>query len=365
MEKILLFCNDSNKIMIFRKDLILSLVNNNYDVFVIGSDNKRQKDIEDLGAKFYLLNFTNRSKNIFSLFRENRKAKQIMKEIKPDILFTFQAKPNIIGCNVSKKVGTNKVFAMVEGLGDPFQPHSIFSKIFLKAFCLLYKKSFKNINKVFFLNDNDCNEFVSRKIIDKNKTVIINSIGIDTNYFIYSPDLPENKNVIIISRLIKNKGIIDCFEIAKKVRETRKDISFSFYGEEQELTRQDISKYLDANYITYKEFDTDIKSRIKESRILLSCSFYKEGFPRSILEAMSIGRATIATNVVGNNSAVIDGVTGYLLPVHDIDAFANKIIELIDNDLKLLSFGKNARKICEEKYDSKVINDYIISIIND
>lgn len=362
MNKILLICNESNSVINFRRELINFLIKNKNDISVIAGDECRRDEIEKLGVNFYYVPFNNRGKNPFELIKTKTKFVNVIKNIKPDTVFTFQIKPNILGACAAHKCHIANLYCMIEGLGDPFQPTNIKGKILRKIVCILYKHSLKHAKKVFVLNGDDKKELIARRVAKDGKMIVIPGIGIDTTIYVPEYNLPKDKKVLMLARLIKNKGIFDYCEIAREVRKTRPDIVFELYGEESQLKKNDIQVYIDDGSIFYGGFNNNVSDLIKNSRVLSSSS-YREGFPRVILEGMALGRAVIATDTVGNKDAVVDGKTGYLVPMHDIKTFANKIIEIIDNDELLIKLGMNGRKICEEKYDSKIINDIIYNII--
>ena len=363
MQKILLICNGSNQVMSFRKELILFLKKNHFDVHVLASDDLRKDEITALDVNFYSISFNNRDTNPFLFLKTKRQMGSLIRQIKPDIVFTFQIKPNIIGASAAIKNGVASVFSMVEGLGDPFQPKTIKEKIILKIIVALYKKSFKKVKTVFFLNNNDRDDFINRHIVSNENSLIIHSIGIDTSKFIPTYQPPKDKNILMLARLIKSKGIIDYCEIAKTVKKTRDDITFYLYGEEAQLTKDDLKKYIDDNIIFYGGFSKQITELISNCSILLSTSFYKEGFPRTLLEGMALGKPAIVSNIVGNKDAIEDGINGFIIEKNDVDGFANKILSIIDDEDLLIKLGKNARKICVEKYDSEVINKQILETI--
>ncbi len=361
MKTILLICNKTYTVINFRKELILFLRARGYRVAVIASDEERKDAILELGVEFYCVPFDNRSTNPLSMMRTKSAIRKRINEIKPDIVFTFQIKPNTLGVLAAKKAGIRSIYAMVEGLGDPFQPHNLRGRITRRLVCIAYKRSLKHAQKVFFLNDADALEMQTMRIISSDKCVVIPGIGIDVNAYSYSPSLPKKKKVVVLSRLLKTKGILDCCAVAKRVHETRPDILFEIYGKDGDLTEKDLSRY--SRDIIYGGFTTNPEGPLLASRILLSCSYYREGFPRTILEAMSLGRVAVVSDIVGNRDAVIDGVTGFLVPERDIEGFAKKIIEIIDDDELLLKIGKQARDVCVKEYDSELINGRILDVL--
>ena len=288
--------------------------------------------------------------------------KRIINFVKPDIIFTFQLKPNIFGALAGKKAGV-PILSMVEGLGDPFiQKKKRFGKIITFVVTKLYRKAFKYVSKVFFLNDDDKLEFLNRKIVKEEQIIVIPGIGIDTKNYKFASTFPNEKKVVNLSRLLINKGIEDYCKIASLVHEKRPDIVFDLYGSEGQLTVGDLSKYLSKNIINYKGYTEKPEEVIVNSRIVVSTS-YREGFPRVIMEAMALGRPTIAFDTVGTNRAVSDGETGYLIKDRNLEQFANRIIELIDDEQKLSELGNNARNYCVEHLDSNIVNKKIVSVI--
>lgn len=357
MNKILFICNESRTVINFRKELILFLNKRDFEVSIIAADDMYKNEIEALNTKFYFKKYSNRSKNPFSIISTFKFFKKTIATVKPDLVFTFQLKPNVFGTLAAKKYKL-PVFNMVEGLGDPFTSNSFSMKIVRKIVSILYKKAFKHSKLVYFLNNNDKNEFIKRKIVKSEISTVINGIGIDTKSFIPNYSLPKEKRVLCLSRLIRNKGVIDYCRIAQIVKSKRTDIIFDLYGPEAELSKTDLKEFTDSNVVYYGGLSNDVNSLILKSRILVSTS-YREGFPRTILEAMALGRPVIAYDCIGVRDSVEDGKTGFLIYNRDEEKFADKIIELIDNDDKLIEIGKCARSICEEKYTSDAINNLI------
>ncbi len=364
-KKILFICTDSNTVINFRKELIEYLKARGFEVDVLAGDSKREKEIKELNVKFYSVPFSNRSKNPFELRKIEQGFRNVIKKSKPDIVFTFQLKPNIFGVKAARKEKIKHIYSMIEGLGDPFQPVNLKGQVLRYLISKMYKSSLKHVDKVFLLNKEDKDECVARKIIKEKQAYIVHSIGIDMNKYSPTP-LPKEKKVIYLARMLKNKGIIDFCEVARKVHKSRPDIIFELCGAEtNEIKKEDLLPYINDGSIIYDGFLKDVNSVINSSRIYASLSYYREGFPRTLLECMALKRTVIATNVIGNKDGVIDSKTGYLLPAHDIDGFAKKIIEIIDDDELLTKLGENAYNFCKENFDSDIINSEIYKVISE
>lgn len=363
-KKILLITNESGTVLNFRKELIKYFQSRGNKITVISGDSEKEEEIKKLNVAFECIPFSNRSKNPFSFISLKKRFVECIKRCQPDIVFTFQIKPNIIGCLASKKAKINNVVSMVEGLGDPFQPKTIADRIVLKIVIFLYRIAFRYARLVFFLNNNDKNVFVDRKIIDAKKSRVINGIGIDTKTNLPAKNLISSNNVVMLSRLLYNKGIFEYCELAKEVRKKRKDIYFYLYGKESQITTRDLQEYIQNKDIIYGGEISNVEEAYKNSRIYVSTS-HREGFPRTLLEAMAYGIPTFATDVVGNNSAIVNNKTGYLFDLKDMKAFSKAIIDSIDNTDELDRIRASARKRCELEFDSNVINQKIESLIDE
>lgn len=365
MKKILLICNESNAAYSFRRELIIFLIQKGYKVSIIVCDTNKINGLKSLGANCHYVPFTNRSKNIFSLRQIKASFKRIIISESPDIVFSFQLKPNILAPKTAKECGVKKCFMMIEGLGNPFQPQNLLGSAIKRYVIRKYRKSSKYTDGIFFLNADDKEEFLENKICNENITHIIHGIGIDTKS--YDPDfsLPDSLVVLNMSRLIRRKGIMEYCELARLVRKQRPDITFKLYGEQFDIDISDIQPYLETGDIVYGGYVDDIAALITSSTLVCSTSYYREGFPRVALEAMALGRVVVASNIVGFKDAIINEKTGFLVEHNDLDKFALTITSVIDDKNKLIEMGKNARKICEERYDSNIINTKIVNIIEE
>ena len=359
-KEILLICNESINVVNFRSELINYLANNDYIVDVLCADYRRIEDIKKTGVNsVHVVPFTNRGTNPFALLKLEKQFIKVIKSVNPDIVFTFQAKPNIVGAKAAYKCHVKTIVSMVEGLGNPFMPTNFKGKMLRSLVSRMYKRSLKHNDLVIFLNEDDKLEFINRKIVEDTHSLIIPGIGIDTK-LIKQSAFSNEKIVMMLPRLTANKGIIDFCEIASLVRKQRKDIIFELYGDEQDIVAKDLAKYIDAGDVNYYGYTNNPIETIARSRIYVSTSFYREGFPRTLLEAMALGKPIIATDTIGSKDAIKEGINGYLLHTHDVDAFVNKILEIIDDVHELKRIGESARKYCEANYDSDKINAIIL-----
>lgn len=362
-KKVLMICNLSQNIYTFRLPLIKRMQELGYDVSTLAFDNKYEDILKQEGVKLYCINDKNRSLNPLKILTLKNRYCKIIKEINPDMVFTFQLKPNIFGALAAKKAGVNNIYSMVEGAGDAFIKKSLKWKVINFVECKLYKKAFKNVENVFFLNNDDIQEFISRKLLKKEQAVVINGIGVDLEKFKFKPVEKSSNKFIMIARMLETKGIFEYCKVAEFVKKSHPEAEFLYLGAEGSVKISDIQNYIDAGTIKYLGTAKDVKPFV-ESSIAMILPSRREGMPMTIMEAEAIGRAIITSNGIGCKETVEDGFNGYRVDCNDVETMANHCIELLENKDKAVEFGKNSRKFAETHFDQKLINSQILEIIN-
>ena len=350
----------SSSVMYFRRDLIKSLRRLGHKIVLITADSDFQEEIQQLCDKRYVINVHNRSTNVFKSIYYFNRVRAITRAEKPDVVFTFQAKPNTLGVLGAKKYCSN-IYSMIEGLGDVFIKETVTWRIVRKILRLMYRISLKKANKVFFLNSDDKDYFLNNRLVKTNQIVQIDGIGINLDSFPFK-EVSNFNTILMVARLLKSKGVIEYCEAAKIVKNQGYQYNFILIGSESELSSRDIKEYTDFNYITYLGFQKNVKSIIEESTIFVLPS-YREGLPISTLEAMAIGRPIITTNAVGCKDTIIDAYNGFVVAIGDANDIADKVIKLMSDRDKIIHYGKNGRKMTEDKFNQININKKITDII--
>lgn len=358
---ILMICVSSQGVINFRRGLIKKLLQEGNKVSIVAFDDDFQNDVESLGCDFYCVNDNNRSTSPLKILTLKNKYFKLIKKIKPDIVFTFMLKPNIFGVLAAKKAKVNAIYSMVEGVGDVFINNGIKWNLIRQFVKFFYRMSFKNVRNVFFLNEDDAKDFISHKLVIPQQIVKINGIGVDLCRFEYQK-LENKTNFLMIARLMKNKGVYEYCECARKVRRVYPNVVFEYLGAEGNISVDDIQSYIDDGSIKYLGVSKDVRPYLKSASIVVLPS-YREGVPMSIMEAMSIGRAIITTNVPGCKETVIDNYNGFLIDKSHVDQLVERSIWFIKNPNEIERFGRNSRSLAEQKFNEKDINDQILSII--
>ena len=362
MKKILLITPSSIQVIIFRANLIKELQKNGYSVSVLTFDDKEKERIDELGVDFNCIEDSNRSLNPFKVLSLSKRYKEKIKSINPDIVFTFMLKPNAFGVVAAKKAGVKEIYSMVEGAGDVFINQGLKWKIIKKFVCALYKRAFKISKKVFFLNNDDKNEFINLKLVKPEQCEIIRGVGINTEKFSFSE--PTSENVfLMVSRLLKTKGVMDYLQAAKIVKEKYPQATFNLVGAEGNITKEDIKGYTEDGTVNYMGVTSDVIPYYRACNVNVLPSF-REGFGLVLAEAGAIGRMSISYNAVGTKDVIVDGETGFLVEKRNVKALAEKMIWCIENPEKVIEMGKNAHDYALENFDYRVINERILAVLD-
>lgn len=364
-KKVLFICATSKMVLHFRSDLIKRFQAEGCAVSIIAFDDKYGDEIKNtLGVDFYCVNDNNRGLNPLKVLTLKKRYLKIIKDVKPDLVFTFMMKPNIYGVRAAKKAGVKRIFSMVEGLGDVFIYNSLKWKIIRLVVSNGYRKSFKFAEKVFFLNDDDMGEFIKRKLIKEQQCERINGIGVNLSDFKFKP-LKNTNTFLMVARMIETKGVLEYCKAARIVKEKYPNAVFEYIGEEGSIKLSDIQEYIDDGSIVYRGEVDDVRPYLENCAVFVLPSYYREGLPMSIMEAEATGRAIITTDNVGCRETVENEKNGFLIRIKDYNNLAEKIMRFLEDKNLLNSMGQNSRLLAKEKFDRDTINDYIIKKIFD
>lgn len=297
---------------------------------------------------------------------------KILKEQKPDIVHTFMLKPNIYGSFAAKLAKLDCIINSLTGLGSFYIQKTFKTEIIRLIIETLNRISFKIANKVLFQNNDDLTLYVEKGIIESKKAILIKGSGIDTK--IFSPlssdekdkirqnlQIPKDSCVILmIARAIKHKGVVEYYKAAQEITNKYKDVVFLYVGG---VDNGNISamneESLHTDFVRYLGVRDDIRDIVGICDIFVLPS-YREGIPRTLLEAGSMAKPIVTTNAVGCREVVDNGINGFLVNVGDYKDLESKITTLIQDKNLREEFGKKSReKICNEFGVESIVASYL------
>ncbi|MDQ9022751.1 glycosyltransferase family 4 protein [Acinetobacter sichuanensis] len=374
--KFVLVSNNLTSVKNFRCDLLLDIQKKGYEVHILAPDFLNfiaDKDfLENRGFILHEIKLSRTGTNPISDFTTLLNIYQILKSIQADIVLSYTIKPVIYGTIAAYLAKVPKKFALISGLGFAFQDHADAKKSGLVTQIInnLYKMALKKTTKVFFQNTDDQALLTKLGILTSNiPSVVVNGSGVNTEYYYHAPlNKKENGqfqiNFLMVARLLKDKGIREYFEAAKIVKQQYPDVIFNLAGGLDEnptaISKDDLDIVVNAKVINYLGKLSDVRSAILESNIFVLPS-YREGVPRSTLEAMSMGRSVITTNAPGCKETVVDNKNGFLVDVQSVDGLVSAMLKFVEHPELIDLMGLNSRNMAVNKYDVVKVNDHMIT----
>jgi len=349
--------NDLDFFISHRLPLAKKGVELGHSVFIVSN---KLPSIKYKGIDFRTFSIKRSSTSIIKNLKSLVELKRIIKNISPDIIHSVTLKSILLSNLVllfDKKV--KKVNA-VSGMGYLFTCNrasiALYGlKLILRALIKLRKPHF------VFQNLDDLKEF--KKLGLKDNYSIIKGSGVDKDEYEYCEFYNNEKvNITFTGRILKDKGVRELINAVELLPEKSKSkVSLNLYGRidlenPTHITEKDLKKLLKPNFILWHGHLKNIKNALIESDIYCLPS-YREGLPKSTLEAMAIGRPIVTTNAPGCNDTVVEGLNGFKVAVGDSKALSEKLLTLIEDEPLRIEMGKKSRKIFEDQFTlSKVVN---------
>lgn len=347
----------------FRGEMIAELKNRGYDITVIvpPNENKEYLFTEELGVNLITVPMSRKGTNIKEDLKLVKALYKVYKEQNFDLIYHYTIKPNIYGTIAAKLAGIKSI-AITTGLGYVFLNKNLTSLIAQ----FMYKFSLTYAHEVWFLNSEDKEIFLSRDLITERQAFILPSEGVNTKRFSPRDKIRKDEKLVflMIARVLYDKGFTEYVEAARRIKEQRPDVEFQLLGaidsgNPSGVPKEAVDKAVKEGIINYLGTTTDVTSVISEADCMVLPS-YREGVSRVLMEAASMEKPIIATNVAGCREVVEEGVTGYLCkPKSSVD-LAQKMANLINLSNEERAFmGQQGRvKIIEEMDLERVIEIY-------
>ncbi|MCF0234466.1 MAG: glycosyltransferase family 4 protein [Thermoguttaceae bacterium] len=365
--KIIIVAPASRTVFNFRGDLVKRLISLGHEVSVTCPDMDQIDKLTALGFKECIeIPYVRDNTNPFGDYQYCRRLTSLFKEKRYDLVFAYTLKASVYSCMAARKAGITRVYPMLTGLGRVFASESLKMRtirFFLGAIC---KNGLKSATKVIFQNNDDLKLFVDLKYVPANKAEHIDGSGVNLTRFHPTP-LPAELNFVMISRITRQKGVIEFAEAAKIVQKRYPQAKFKLVGGfgsvSGTLTPEILQPYIDCGAIESVGNVADVTPYLAEARFFVLPTYYFEGVPRAILEGMASARPILTTDWRGCRDAVIDGYNGFLVEPRSAEALAAKMLELIENPNLAETMGANSLKRCQEVYDVDIVNDKMLRIM--
>lgn len=282
---------------------------------------------------------------------------RIFRYKRPKAVLTWQAKPNIYGVLAAAAAGVPVRAAVVEGLGYAFTPGEKHPKKWLirSAMRFLYRLSFSFAQRVFFLNPDDLKEFVEMGLVHPEKAVVLGGIGVPLEEWPPAPPHLQPPTFTLIARLLREKGVQEFAEAARKVKRRYPETRFLLIGPLDSnpgaIRKEEVQEWITQGILEWIPWTEDVRPYLRETSVYVLPS-YREGVPRSTQEAMAMARPVITTDVPGCRETVVQGVNGFLVPPKDSEALAEAIERFLQEPDLIPRMGIQSRILAETRFDA-------------
>lgn len=362
--KIAVLSSHTSSLFWFRMDMMKDFTNNGHSVIAVGPEPEAiwNHKFEAYKVKYKQIYVNRNSTNLIYDLKTFIELCSFIKKEKPDKIFTYQAKTIIYGCLAARANGVNEVYPLIAGLGSIIRGSGLKNIIIKKLLKLQYKVALKVSKKVFFQNNDDKHEFIKDGLVSKDKTVTINGSGV--NVLRFQPvSLPNEPVFLFIGRLIKDKGVVEYLKACKRVKVLFPNVRCLLVGpydsNPSALRPEELKYYTDRNIVEYFGEQTDVRTYIAQCSTFILPS-YHEGTPKTVLEAMAMGRSIITSDTPGCRETVTNGHNGFLVDVKDVCGLVAKMKTLITDPKLNKVMGERSLKLVREKYDVKLVNKAIM-----
>ncbi len=356
----------------FRGSLIQSLAGKGVKVYALASDYDvdSRSEIIRLGAEPVDISMARTGMNPLIDIRDTRRLAKVLRMIAPDVLLCSFIKPVIYGMIAGWLANVPHRVAMIEGLGYVYTDDGIGpnrKKMLLRGIVsALYRFALRRAHRVIFLNLDDLRDFLQWKIVDTNKSTVLGGIGVDLNEWPFVPPVMDPVRFLFVARLLREKGIEQFLEAARRVKKRYPATEFVVLGDLDSnpggIQAIQVQKWVDARVGEWPGY-VAVPPWLKRSSVFVLPSYYREGVPRSTQEAMAMGRPIITTDTPGCRDTVDDGVNGFVVPVRDDKLLADAMMRFIEQPDLIASMGRESRRLAEERFNVHTVNQRLMEIL--
>lgn len=366
MSKLVFIAGNARSLIANRGDLIMQLKGLGHEINALVPAYDFLPELDGLGIPYELIDLSRPSMNPCYDLRSCSELIRRIRRLAPDIVFSYTIKPVIYGSIAARFVKVPRITSMITGLGFLFTGNSLKQRAGRFMAQTLYRIAMPLNDVIFFQNPDDRELFQRCGLVRRDqKAVLVNGSGVNLDHFSPAP-LPKGPvRFLLIARLLQDKGIAEYVEAAERVRAECPEAYFEVVGpHDPSLPRSirvdQIEVWRASGHVTFHPGVKDVRPHLASCSVYVLPS-YREGTPRTVLEAMAMGRPVITTDAPGCRETVAPGLNGFLVPLGNVNELANAMRRFTNNPELIPRMGSESRSIAEEKYDVRKVNSTIIS----
>jgi glycosyltransferase involved in cell wall biosynthesis len=363
--KVLLLGSYAPSLINFRGPLIAALLERGHEVFAAAPDidPDTAAKLVALGAVPEPVVLSGTSLNPLATWRSGRELRALVKRIAPDVMIAYTIKPVVLGAAAARVARVPFFAAMITGLGYAFLGGLNPKRLAIRLVAMLmYRRAVAASRLVIFQNEDDRSDFRRLRLLPAAKpSLVVNGSGVDLDRFTPKP-VPPEPSFLMIARFLRDKGIREFGAAAARLKAEFPRVRIALAGRIEDIPDSIGQAELDsilAGGIDHLGYLADVRPAIAGASVYVLPS-YREGTPRTVLEAMAMGRAVITTDAPGCRSTVVDGENGFLVPVGDSGALYRAMRRFVEEPGLAETMGAASLRLVREKYDVHKVNSAIL-----
>jgi glycosyltransferase involved in cell wall biosynthesis len=368
--RILVLSSCSRSLTNFRLELLKSLVRAGHAVVAAGpeDDPEVKADLTRIGVEFAHTPMARASLSPVRDFLTLLRLRRLMNAIRPHVIVPYTMKPILYGGIAARSVGVPGRCFLVTGLGHVFSEANLKTlkgRAIKRLSVWLYRRAFVGAKAVFVYNDADRSDIIGNSLVDDVSIIHhVDGSGVDIDHYAFVPTPMERPVFLMVTRLLRDKGVFEYVQAARRLKQHRPDGKFLLVGPVDPgpgaIPPQEVEQWAREGIIEYLGETKDVRPFLARCNIFVLPSYYREGIPRSALEAMAVGRPVITTDLPGCRDTVEPGVNGYLVRPRSVDSLFDAMAALADRLDLAAEMGRRSRELACNRFDVRLINEILL-----
>lgn len=350
----------------FRGDLLRALVARGWsvDAFAPDIDERTRKELHAIGIQAHEIRLARSGTNPIEDLVTTIDLTRAFRQGRFDAVFSYTMKPVLYASLAGRIAGVPRRVALVTGLGSLF---NVRKGAFARIRDLGVRPFLRSATAVVFQNPDDRQVFESRGLVDVSATDQVAGSGVHLDRFPEEPIPAGPVRFLMVARLLVEKGVREYVAAARRLRDSGVNCRCELVGPVEDhpraVSEAEARAWVDEGVIEWEGAVDDVRSKLRASSVYVLPSFYGEGTPRSILEALATGRPVITTDAPGCRETVIPGENGFLVPTRDVEALVEAMAGLARNPEDVKRMGAKSRALAEQRFDVELVNAKLIDIL--
>lgn len=362
---ILIIAGNARSLIANRGDLIRDMLAEGLEVSAVVPKADYLTEVEDLGIKIYPVKMGRTGINPLHDMKYLLALRKLLRQVRPQVVFGYTIKPVVYGSLAARLAGVPRIYSMITGLGHVFTTENARNRRLQKVISVLYRLGLSANRRVFFQNPDDLQEFLDRGMLkDRSKAVRTYGSGVDMQRFAREPLPAGPTTFLFIGRLLTEKGIAEFCEAARQVRADYHEARFIAVGPHDpnlphSCATENLERWKVEGIVEFVGGVNDVRPWIAQSSVFVLPS-YREGTPRSVLEAMSMGRPIITSDAPGCRETVDEGINGFLVAPRSVEPLADAMRHFLKQPELIDEMGEASWQLVARHYDVHKVNRLIL-----